>query len=83
MCLAYILPLLKGIHLKSIANENKDIMKKGILVVIVLVGLMTSCSQGTCPTYMYHPDQQKDIRVKIEKIDKSINQSVREVNEAS
>ena len=55
-------------------------MKKGVLIVIVLIGMMTSCSQGTCPTYIYHPDQQKDIRVKI---DKPINQSVREVNEAS
>ena len=65
---------------ESIANENSDIMKKGVLIVIVLIGMMTSCSQGTCPTYIYHPDQQKDIRVKI---DKPINQSVREVNEAS
>jgi hypothetical protein len=55
-------------------------MKKGVLIVIVLVGMLSSCSMKTCPTYMYHPDQQKDISVQI---DKSINNSVSEVEEAS
>ena len=65
---------------ESIANENSDIMKRSILIAIVVTGMMSSCSQGICPTYMHHPDQQKDIRVKI---DKPINQSVREAEKAS
>jgi len=42
-------------------------MKKGILIVIVFVGMISSCTMKTCPTYMYNPDQQKDIRVQLDK----------------
>ena len=41
-------------------------MKKGVLVAVVLVGMLSGCSMKTCPTYIYHPDQQKDLEVRIE-----------------
>ncbi len=47
-----------------IANENDKMMKKGVLVAVVLVGMLSGCSLKTCPTYMYHPDQKKDMKVR-------------------
>ncbi len=42
-------------------------MKKGVLIIVALVGMMASCAQKTCPTYLHNPQQSDDLRVQVEK----------------